>query len=424
MVRGILPDVPSPRHQPQRDCDFDAWHGLADARDQIDRIVRVGTYTLFNELTVAEYTPQIELNSANGISALVRDRVVETNGGTVTAAGGEIRLRTGTTASGSAMLESSERGRYQPGVEGVPGLGIRRPTAPTGNQEWRAGYYDDNNGFFIGEDATGVFVRLRSGGTDRDKVYQTDWNVDTLDGNGESGLTLDLDKPIIVRFPFTWYFSGPCQVDIVAHEDSSGRPHLVPVHRFYAVDNAPILQQPNLPIRAEVDNGGDETSLDLYVGGRQFAIKGRYDPSRRVTSETVFSASLDGTTIVPVLSFRKKSAQEAKSVKVLGFSVLSADDLQMLLVLGGSLTGASYGSLTNIPAAETAVEVDTSATAISGGTAIYEGLALGGLFRPALSQGERLLIDLPDDSVISLCARRVSGAGGTVTATLRVEEEW
>lgn len=391
--------------------------------------LQLNAETAFDEVRVAEFTPLLELDSSNGLSDL-RDVQTTANGGTIAAVSGQYRLRTGSTANGSAQLDTAERGRYQPGIEGLPGIGVHRPTAPTGNQSWQAGYFDGNDGFFFGEDATGVYVRLRVGGSDKDKVYQKDWNADTLlandgDKKNPSGLTLDLSKPVILRMPFVWYFGGPIKMSVLLTDpDDGNRPKLVEVHRFGGTAGEPIMEQPKLPVRAVVDNGGDTSSLDLFVGGRQFAVLGRYAPNRRETAEYRFGVSTS-TTVIPLVTFKKKSGDTAKSVKVSGLSVLTDTDSMFEIILGATLTDASFGSIDGIADSETSLEADTSATAISGGQVIDRGLAAGGATgnRSNLSGIRRLGLDIPDDTEVTLAIRTISGTG-TASCVFTLEEEW
>lgn len=93
----------------------------------------------------------------------------------------------------------------------------------------------------------------------------------------------------------------------------------------------------------------------------------------------------------------------------------------------GSLTSASYGTPTNTTAGETCMEVDTSATAISGGELIYEGLVntsgAGGTASGGIDINS-LLLDIPADKPVSLCVRRIAGTNATVSAVVRWTEEW
>ena len=94
------------------------------------------------------------------------------------------------------------------------------------------------------------------------------------------------------------------------------------------------------------------------------------------------------------------------------------------IYLDASLTGASWGTPTNATAAETAVESDNSATAISGGTRIF-GPALLNAGAGARGSDLRLDIDfdIPEGSVVTLAATSLSGTNN-VTSAFSLREEW
>ena len=377
--------------------------------------------TAFDVPLSAEYTPVIELKSNYGVSAL-RDITTETNSGTVTHSGAEYILTTGTTASSVARLVSAERGRYQPGAQCMTGIGFRRPTAPTGAQEWKAGYYDTEDGFGFGEDATGVYVFYRKASSDT-KVYQTAWNQDKMDGTGRSGLTVDLTPGVIFQMPFTWYGYGSLRFAIL-YQDANGKDKYVEVHTVNPTGIS--VNDPNLPIAAEVINGATEVTFITYIAGRQFSVAGRYNPNRRITSVARLAMGSVGETALPLATFRRKSAFDSVSVKVEGFDVLSTADMLIQVILNGTLAGSpSYGALTGIAAAETAVEVDVAASGVSGGVIIYQALIDSATGKAtALAGVEALGLDIPALQPVTIAVRTVSGTGATASAVFRVEEEW
>lgn len=379
----------------------------------------------FSENITAERTPVIELNSAYGTSAL-RDVETVTNSGAISAsATGEILLSTGATATSKAVLESAERGRYIPGYGAESGIGIRVPTAPTGNQFARWGLWDTaslTEGFYFGVDATGIYTAYTRGSTES-KVYQSSWNIDKLDGTGKSGYTITQSDGVIYRINFTWYGYGQILFGVIAVVDDVQR--FVPCHSL-RVTSTTSVQNPNLTIFAESNNGGDAVDLDVYVGGRNYAIVGKYVPQRRVTGQERGSVSTS-TTIEPLVTFRRKAAFLDRSVKVQGFDADVATAAVIIEIrLNGSLTGASYTTPTNHTAAETALEVDTSATAITGGEVIYSKYLPSGSVgkeSAAGAVGIAIDIDIPTDQPVTLCARTLSGTG-TVVSHLRMTEEW
>lgn len=382
-------------------------------------------YTLFHELRTAEFSPLIELDPSNGLSTAYRDTITTANSGSVTNANGEHQAASGTTTGSTAELRTKERGRYQPGIEALAGIATRRPTAPTGDALIYWEYGDDTDAIRIAEDASGVYLRVKRHGSWGDPVYQANWNGDPLDGTGASGLTLDLAWYTIWRIHYAHYGVGPEEIEAFLI-DQYGFPRLVLIHTFANSDGAISFSNPKLPIRAGVDNGTTTQDLSLYIGGRHFAVNGRYEPNRRQTTDEALAVSIDDTSYTPLLSFRKKSdrTNTAKSVKVSGVGTLSDTNAVVRMILGGTLTGSSFGSVDGISDSETAVEADVSATAVSGGEVIDRVLVAGGSGNRSVSAGiRRLGLDIPDDTVVTLAVKAVSGTG-TANALLSFEEEW
>ena len=61
----------------------------------------------------------------------------------------------------------------------------------------RVGYFGTENGYYFQKDDFDISLVERSstlGSIQENIVLQEDWNVDKLDGNGKSGITLDASK--------------------------------------------------------------------------------------------------------------------------------------------------------------------------------------------------------------------------------------
>jgi len=113
------------------------------------------------------------------------------------------------------LLRTKARGRYAPGVTAEVGVGIRTTERPTGNQIWRVGVFNGSDGLYFGEDSNGVFVARERSNTEKDKIYQENWNLDVLDGSNNddnpSNYTLDLNEGVIFRIVYAWYGYGQIQ---------------------------------------------------------------------------------------------------------------------------------------------------------------------------------------------------------------------
>lgn len=384
----------------------------------------------FNELMVSQRTPIVELKSVYGLSDL-RDIVETTGSGTVTNTTVEFQVSVTAGATDSATLDSAERGRYMPGYAGQAGIGVRIPDPPAASQIFRWGLLDDQNGAYFGQSvANGIFVAIRRAGSDT-IIPQTSWNVDPLDGTGPSGITLNLALGNIFQITFTWYGYGVIEFNVVLQNPSTLAQQVVTVHRFKPT-NQTSFADPNLPLRAQIVNAGSAVERSIFVGGRQYSILGKFDPSFRITSERR-SATVD-TTGVPVISFQRKpifpagsGRSNSVSVTLEGVDIITSLDVYFQIIVGGTLN-TSFADFptatTGIPNNETALRVNATATTITGGEVVFQGVgsSSSGSSRD-LATADLLDFELPDDQIVSLVIGSFSGTPA-VSAVFRVTEEW
>lgn len=374
----------------------------------------------FSELMTAERTNVFNLSAFYGLSAL-RDIQETANGGTIALVNAELRLRTGATANGNATLITAERGVYNSGYAGQIGLGVRIPTKPTGNQVAKWGARADGEGIYFVQDAAGLAVARLSNSVET--LYrQADWSMDRLDGNGPSGVRFDPADGRVCQIIFTYYGDGQIVWEVAA--ELNGVQRKIPFHAV-KFEGELSLRNANLPIFAEVDNGGDAASLDLFVHGRQYSIIGDYNPKRRFTGQARGSVAT-GTTAVPLVTFQTKAGFQNRKVRISGYQVKPAtEDIIIEARLNGTLTGASYATPTNHSAAETALQADISATAITGGEVVWTDFIEAGKNTNSanVASTNGLELDIPADQPITLCARTLTGTG-TIVSHFRMAEDW
>lgn len=380
----------------------------------------------FNELMTAERTPLIELRSNVPAVSYIRNIVSAAGGASVEVSNSEYVLRTTGATSDSVKIDSADRGRYFPGFAAECGLGVRTDgTAMTGDMEQRWGYFDNDNGVYFGQDATGIFVAILKDGVET-KTYQTDWNIDKLDGTGSSGQTLDLAEGNIYQIKFTWYGYGVINFQVVLPEPNTLKQQVYTVHRISPTQSTSLLE-PNLPIRAAILNGTTATEHTLFLAGRQFSVLGKYIPNTRQVSEFKPGVTVTAAGFSPLVTFNKKDDRTGVLVKVNNFNLIATEPVLLQVRVGTSVSGATFRQPSNTSAAETAVEVDTSATGLTGGMTIYSQLipgGIGGVNKNQFTQGgERVFGSIPDDLNLTLCARAI-GATSSVTSHFSVTEEW
>lgn len=384
----------------------------------------------FDYVVTAPRTNVFEVKSIYGLSVL-RDNISTTLGGSITNNGTEYQVSTGTAASSTATLSSIQRGRYIAGTAGEAGLGVRLPIAPTGTQVVRWGYFDDHNGAFYGQDDTGIFLAIRSDGSDT-IIRQNQWNADPLNGTGPSKYILTMARGNIFQIFYTWYGYGTIEFRVLMFNPNTFVQQVITVHRFRP-NQQTSFQDPQLPLRVQVGNGPvSTTTLSVFVGGRQYSLQGNFNPQRRITSERklTFNAT---TTLLPVISFRRKidfpvaGRINSTPTKIEAIEITTSASILYELRLNPTLIGTNFGTPTNTTAAETALESDTSATSITSGTLIFAGLAAGSGTSDAknsvLADQEGIDLYLDGISPVTIALQTVTGTA-TVNVVFRMLEEW
>lgn len=376
----------------------------------------------FGQLITVERSPVLSINAALPLSTLRNVTAVAGSAAiSETASPGEIRLRTTASGTDTATLDTRQCGRYTPGYAATFGMGLRRPTTPVDGQVWRAGLFDGTDGFIIQENASGVRLQVYSNAVVLEDVPQSSWNVDKMDGQGASGLTLDFSKGLIFQVDFTYYGYGAIYWYFVVEDPTTNEQLRVLVHRSSV--NGLSTRNPNLPIRVYLTNGGTATAFDLFVGGRQYSVVGVDFAEARVTSASRLALTGVGTTPVPLVSFQPRVSSPRVPYNPESFDSIADADHVLSLWLNPTLTGANFTSVPGIDTTDTMLSVDLSASAMTGGIKLWEGLAISSTGQ-SRSVNVRNPIDLGSQGIITLAARRISGANMTISSTFRIHEHW
>jgi len=100
-------------------------------------------------------------------------------------------------------------------------------------------------------------------------VPQSQWNLDTLDGSGPSGYSLDVTKMQMIGMQWTWYGAG--FIDFMLRGPTGD---YVFAHRFRNsnVNTEAYMRTGNQPVRYEVINEGAKTSLSSTINSSTTTI--------------------------------------------------------------------------------------------------------------------------------------------------------
>lgn len=383
--------------------------------------------TQFGEVMTSARTPVIELNSAYGLTA-IRDVFEATGTGSVANHEGSIRLSTGTDPNSSAILNTAEIGRYVPGYSAEIGIGVQLGALPEGDQEIIFGGLtpSGNDGFLFGCDANGMFIAVVRDGIRIQQVYQQDWNQDPMDGSGLSRFNIDIRDGLVFQIEYTWYGYGLITFGVlgtITDEQGRQRQRFLPFHH-YRPEGQTSVERSNLRLTVDLKNGAGGGNIDAFVGGRQYSIVGRYIPKYRYC-HAWRDAVATSTTMTPLVSLRRKADFDDRSIKFQGIEAIATGQTHVVAVyLDATVTGGSWVNPPEHTAAETALEANISATGVSGGVLIWQGIIDGAqnVSRADLAR-QAVDLDIPDGQSLTLAARTISGTGSVIGA-LRATEEW
>ena len=284
-----------------------------------------------------------------------------------------VELKVGTDDGDTFIWQSKRYIRYQPGksqkimmssVFGESKAGVIK----------RKGYFDAENGIFFEQNSDTVYMVIRSktsGSVVENRVEQSKWNYDRMDGTGHSGVNLDSSKAQIFFIDLEWLSVGRVRVGFVI--DGVVRY----VHRFNHANNltGPYMSTANLPIRYEISNISDtssETSIKAIccsVQSESGFIETRYFPNAISSGTTPVAV----TNRRPVLSIRPKAnfmgqVNRGDINPLNTILTASSQDCFVEVVLGGTLSGGDgvWDSVND----DSIVEYNIDSLAITGGKVI------------------------------------------------------
>lgn len=276
------------------------------------------------------------------------------------------------STAGKRVRQSFMRMNYQPGkgqlilCTGTLGSGGTGITAAMG-------YYDDNNGLFaMSKDGVAYFVKRSSytGSVVDTAVAQADWNLDTFDGNGPSGITLDPTKSQILWIDFEWLGVGRVRMGWVV----DGKIYYC--HEFLHSNNQAgvYMSTPNLPVRYEIENDGTGGAATLeHICASVMSEGGVQNNGYLRHADSGLVSTLSSGTTYAIMGGRLKSTHLGATVLVENISLIGSanDQCHWELRIGSTVAGTfTYSDVAN-----SAVQIATGSNSntVTGGIEIDGG---------------------------------------------------
>lgn len=307
------------------------------------------------------------------------DDAETSGGGTATAFNtnqASTSISVGNTTAGTRVRQTFRHFNYQHGKSQLIIMTAVVGTAATGITR-RLGLFNANNGIFWEQTSAGmgVVVRTYTGGSaSNNRIAQADWNLDTMDGNGPSGLTLNYAKTLIYFMDFEWLGVGTVRFGVFVN----GIPYYVHAFHHSNINTLVYMSTPNLPLRYEIVNGGTGAAASLvHICTTVITEGGRQNTGfeRALNRGTDTLTTLNDADIYPLIGLRLKTTHLGTFVRLLDYQILctSTAEYAYYIIISPSIAGTalSWSAVTNSGLEYT---YGTNATKISGGTVIATGL--------------------------------------------------
>lgn len=291
-----------------------------------------------------------------------------------------ILMRVGTSSGDKVYRETNRVFAYQPGKSlSILTTFCMAPTK-TGLRQ-RVGYFDTQNGIFLQRLGTETSFIIRTSAINGsaqeiEKVVQSQWNIDTMDGTGTSTKILNLDLAQILFIDVQWLGVGTSRVGFVIDGE------FVPVHLFHHANiignTTTYIGTACLPVRTEIENITATASSSTY---RQICTsvisEGGYElrGTPRSVGHDINSPRTNNNQQVnvyfPVLSVRLKQGREGAIVIPKNFSIAPtiAKNYSYRIVSGAITSGGAWVSA----GSDSSVEYNLTATTVTNGTVYEQG---------------------------------------------------
>lgn len=336
--------------------------GSATPISLVDPSAASPTLDAFARLRVSNPTTLFDSKQIHSNQPLFWDDQATAGTGTSSthsAAKASTTLGVSSETAGTRVRQTFQRFNYQPGKSqlilmtftlGTPATDITR----------RVGAFDANNGLYLEQTSAGFFMVKRSkvsGSVDNSRVAQADWNIDTLDGQGNSGLELNPANSQILIIDYEWLGVGRVRVGFVI----DGIPYYC--HQFGHSNHfvGVYMSTPNLPLRFELSNAGTGPAATLEtICTSVMSEGGRQDGGILRSAITGAITSLATDTVYALIGIRLGSSYLDSMVSMQAASMIASstnDQLSWRLYWNPTVAGVfTYSAQTN-----SAVEIATGA---------------------------------------------------------------
>ena len=328
---------------------------------------------------------------------------------------GLVELRVNALSGSKVFRETTKVFPYQPG-KSLQIFNTFVFNAAKTNLRQRVGYYGVDNGIYLELDDSTLYMVKRSaisGSVSADRIAQSQWNIDKLDGSGPSGLTLDITKAQILFTDIEWLGVGTVRTGFVINGQ------LVPCHYFQHANiiDSTYITTASLPLRYEIENKNATSSSSVLkqicstviseggyeLRGLQQAVGTDIENPRDLGNASAY---------IPVVTIRLKSTRLDAIVILTALSIMGVGTgVYNWRVIANGVTAGGAGWVS--AGDNSSVEYKLDATSITGGRVLASGFLTS-------SNSTAITTDILKDALFKFQLERNSFTGTAFELTLAV----
>lgn len=289
---------------------------------------------------------------------------------------GLVDLTVNNAENAEVVRETTKVFSYQPGKSLLVLNTFVMSPAKAGLRQ-RVGYYGAKNGIYLELDGSVLSFVKRSfvgGSLSNTSIEQSSWNIDTLDGNGPSGITLDISKAQILWMDIEWLGVGSVRLGFVIDGQFI---HCHTIHHANIITSTYITTA-SLPLRYEIKNttatSGSSTMKQIcssVISEGGYGLSG----AQQAVGIPINAPRTLGTagTFYPVIGLRLKASGDLLDAIViltaLSVMPISTGAYNWQIRAAGTITGGTWTDA----GADSAVQYNITGTSNSGGRILASG---------------------------------------------------
>lgn len=347
------------------------------------------------------------------------------SGSTLVSENSMMKLDAGTETIVTSTVTTKKSINYSPGHEISTFFTAMfpTPTASGGHHTRYIGMFTAQDGLALGyqNNTFGILYMKNSTVT---FTPQSSFNLDKLDGTGNSSFVLDPTKLNIFYIAYGWLGAAPLEFGICTENGT-----WVPFHRisYPNLYESPSLLNPSLPIALAVSKNNSGTgTLSILTASWNANITGK-EHHTRIHTATQEAKTITGSTFTPILSLTNKSNYTGKTstarMRILyanfsGYS--SGNQIRVRFYKEPTLSGESFSDVDSMLSV---AQKDTSATSFSStGTLLFQTSVYSQSNANFFFKENGILIDLYPGETLSIAGSESGSGGVTMDASITWEE--